>query len=821
MFSLRCGAIKQLVWLSLLVTLASPWVLAATSYSCAGSGTRHWHTATDWTPNGIPAAGDTVTITAGCTMQCESNNMCAAGTAGNPGTVDLTIAVGGDLIVESGASLDMRGDVTMPGELDVFGGTFTLDPAAASGAVLYYIDGGGDVGADTLKVCSESTCTLNGSTLGVLSCNKGSSGSCQIRHNSHQGNGMNVLGSHGQINNFGTSMVAAISLLDGALPPNGGFVLKNNFSLHNNGVVQVDYESPTVNLTFDGVSFDTLVDINGSYNGHSFLDLLSHVQPTSGDRTFRVTCANSNINEALLNLSVTNAAVGDATHPGLVAYNCVLLNGSSHGTFQNALSIVDRNVTSGSSLFTIYNANATFENWVMYDHTANQHHIVGVQMAGNGTSNTYKGMVFDGDGYSGFDTGDDYQDFGAYTASNGLHINGSGTVMTMGATGNEMASLDHETVVNSFGGTLCETSCSSTMLQKWSDSLFVLPAVSLGAEYPGNDGLHNAGTFNVRQTSNSAATDYNFFWQMPGSGDPGANPPKTVHIQLNLGSTPSWVAITDPAASFVRNQQAMVQGVDVHCVGCFSKAQAKDYVIDTSEIPNTYAVIESITDPDDAVLYTSIPNYSTGDLIDVRPGYFASNGLYGVDWGSHDQHLNPLFQDSTRTVCSWWKQVSGSTARCSWTNFNNYTAGSGTTNTVITDNSVDFNVLGVQDGLDVVFVYSPGWSPMGSGTVLSHSSHSLNVTSIPGAMSGDSFTFITAPAVMGQAAVQLYGFDINGNLVTPPAWVNANMVQGMESYLQQGYAPTNLGFYGAGSDGRTVGAFEVLPANAAISVTAN
>ena len=825
MLSLRCRAIRPLVRVSILLALGSPCLLSATNYSCSGPGARNWHTATDWSPNGIPGAGDTTTITAGCTMQCEANSTCTAGKSGNPGSVDMTIQAGGNLVVQNGAFVNMRGDVTLSGELDVFGGTFALNPAAAVGAVLYYIDGGSDTGADTLKICSESTCSSNVGSLAVLTCTKGTQGSCQVRHSSHQGNGMNVLGSHGKISNFGTTNLPAISLMDGALPPFGGFVLKNNFSLHSNGVIQIDYESPTLNLTFDGVSFDTLVDVSGSYNGYSFLDLISHVQPTSGDRTFRGSCANTSNNEALLNVGVTDASVGDASHPGLVGYNCVLANGSNGGTFQNVLSVVDRSVGSGSSLFTVYNANATFENWVMYDHTPNQHHIVGLRAAGNGTSNTYKAMVFDGDAYSGFDTGDDYQDFGTYTASYGLHINGSGTAFTLAAAG-ESASLDHETVFNSYGGTLCENQCTSTMLQKWSDSLFILPATYLGFEYPGNDGMHNAKAFSVRQTANSSATDYNFFWQMPGSGDPGANPAKITHIQLNLNGTPSWVAMTDPDASFVRNAIPTVHGVNIsNCSNCFSNAQAKDYVVDTKQMPNTYAVIESVTDNNDAVLYTSIPGYSTGDTIDVRPAYFANNALYGVDWGTHDQHINPWFQDTSRTVCSWFKLQSGSTAQCAWANANDYTAGSGTSSTVIVDNSVDFNALGVQDGVDQVFVYSGQpqqlWAPRGSGKVLSHASHSLTVSPILGTAPNDFFTFITAPQNLGQAVVQLYGFDVNGNQVTPPAWVNKNMVQSIESYIQQGYAPTNLALYGAGSDGKTVGAVEVLPSNAAISVSSN
>lgn len=818
MLSIRCDAVKNLGLIAVLALFACP--AFATNYSCSGSGVKTWHSSGSWTPNGIPTSGDTAVITNGCTMQCEANNSCTVGRSGAPGSVDLTIQVGGNLVVENAASFDMRGDVALSGELDIFGGTFTLDPSSA-GSSLYYIDGGSDSGADTVKICSESSCSSNFGQLGILKCNKGASGTCQLRHTSHTGNGMNLLGSHGQISNFGNSSTASILLMDGALPPTGGFVLKNNFSLHSNGVVQVDYESPTLNITFDGVSFDTLVDVNGSYNGYTFIDLTSGVNPTSGDRTFRITCANPSNHEALLNLTVAHAEIGDATHPGLVSYNCILSNASHGVVAQNVLNVVDRNVSSGSSLYTVYNSDSLFQDWVMYDHTPNQHHIVGYRNSGGGQGNTYKQMVFDGDGYAGFDTGDDYQDFGNYSASYGLHINSSGTVYTLGALSSQSITLDHETVYNSFGGTLCENLCTGTMLNRFSNSLFVLPSQILGAEYPGNDGMHNASKFNVRQTSNSVATDYNFFWQMPGSGDPGANPAKTTHIQLNLNGTPSWVAMTDPGASLVSNQAATITGTAVTCTNCFVNAHPKDYIVDTTQQPDQYGVIQSISDSSHAFLYTSIPGWNNGDHVDVRPAWFASGGLYGVDWGAHDQHINPWFQAANRTVCSWWKQQSGSPANCAWANGNNYTATSGTNSTTIVDTSVNFNTLGVRDGVDVVQVLNTGWSPVGSATVLSHTSTTLTVSSIPGAAPGDFFTFITAPQNLGLAAVRLYGFDVNGNPVTPPAWVNQSMVQTMKSFVQQGYAPTNLGFFGAGSDGQSVGAVEVLPANAAIFVTSN
>ena len=67
--------------------------------------------------------------------------------------------------------------------------------------------------------------------------------------------------------------------------------------------------------------------------------------------------------------------------------------------------------------------------------------------------------------------------------------------------------------------------------------------------------------------------------------------------------------------------------------------------------------------------------------------------------------------------------------------------------------------------------------------------------------------------------MQLYGFDVNGNQVSPPAWVTPKMASAVESYLRQGYAPTNLAFFGAGGDGKSIGAVQPMPPGGAIVVS--
>ena len=737
MHSVHRDSIARIALLALLLALSSAGF--ATDYACSGLGTRNWHNAGDWMPAGIPGAGDTATIASGCTMQCEAGNACALGQASpGAGTVDLNISPGGTLSILSGASFDMQGDVSLLGEIDIFGGVFTLDPAVASQGA-YYLDSGATLGPHTLKICSEASCSAATGDLGVLTCNPGASGTCQLRHTSGSGNSLNVLGSHGQISNFGSPTLAGISLADGVAPTTGGFVLRNNFSLHNNGVVRVEYDDPTLNLTFDGVSFDTLVDVSASSSGYSFLDLISLVAPTSGDRTFRATCANQGNHQAAISLNVIQPAVGDASHPGLIAYNCGLVKAGKGGTFQNVLSVMDRSNTSGTALFNARNSDAVYQDWVILNHTNNQHHILGMPFNGGGSGTTYNRMTFDGDGYVSYDAGDDYQDFGTYTASGGLHINASGTVFTLGADPSEIATFDHETMYNSFGGSICEGSCAATIFQKLSNSLFVLPSIASGSDSGNENGMHMdpAFNYNYRQLAASSLTDYNWFWQMPGSGDPGANPPKQVYVQLNLGDTPSWVELAPQETNLIWHQMATINGVSVSCTGCFVNARAKDYVVDITERPAAYAVIRNVTDASHAVLYSSIPGYAKGDLIDVRPAYFASNGFYGVDWGTHDQHINPWLQDTARTVCSWWKLQSASPVNCTWPNANYYTAGAGTSSTTLSDGSVDFESMGVQDGLDVVLIYNSVYAVLGSSTVASHTSDTLTLSSpVAGATQG-------------------------------------------------------------------------------------
>jgi hypothetical protein len=816
---------KKLLFLCVL--LLPVFASATTFTSCSGTGTRNWHTSTDWTPNGTPTFGDTITsIQSACVMQCEAGQSCNLGTsAAGAGSTDITIAAGGTLKVLAGATFTMRGGVAMKGALDIYGGTFLLDPAGAGDSRAYVIDTEGG-GSPVVQICAESTCTTTTGTLGILNCAKGSSSTCTINHGaafSGQIPGWTQV--RGAVTNYGAAALPAINFNDGQTPTTVGFIAKGNSLFDNDGVVLMGWNSGTLADTFDGVSFTRCQDQSAGGNPFECLEV-SNSTTTSGNRTFRVTASGyPSSHEYQLNMNVTGMTGGDSTHPGLIGYNVFMrFPGRTGNGLQNVLNVVDRinapGTTSASALSASKTCADVFSDWVMLNHTSNQHHIVATNNTCGTTANTYTHMVFDGDGYRASDAGDDYQDGGVYTATNDLHINASGTLFTLNAASVETVTITHDTMFNDFGGSICELNCYAGGFLKQANSLFVLPSALQGTSLAGNDGIHSSSAYRstFRQTATSSNTDWNFFWQMPGSGDPGAGAAKTSQIQVNLGATPSWVAVPTTASKTFTGTVTITGGVNVACTGCGTNAAAKDYIVDVTQSPNTYAIVQSVTNANAIVLTGAIPTYVGGDTVEVRPAYFSSGGTYGTDWGTHDQHINPFFQDSTRTVCSWWKIQAASTINCA-SQGGDYVATSGTSTTTINDTNVNFSTLGIVDNTDVVAVYSSDFNTFrGSAVVTSHTTTSISFSALTGTTSGDHFTFVTAPYNLGQSAIQLYGFDVSGNTVTPPAWVTSTIAKDIENYLLFGFAPTNPALFHAGGDSLTVGCCEVIPPNGGISV---
>ena len=192
-----------------------------------------------------------------------------------------------------------------------------------------------------------------------------------------------------------------------------------------------------------------------------------------------------------------------------------------------------------------FNASLTFQDSFCLERTPNQHEIMAGFAINGGSANFYQRYLCDGDGFFNYDTGDMIQDWGTYTMKNSLGINLCGTMTTISNGGSEVATVTENTNYNNFGETYCESACYDGIHPVFTNNLLVKPADINGAGIRGDDGIH-AATVYQRQTNFSL--DYNGFYQMPGSGDPGAEQQPPVPALLPnpaLGGIISYVNVPE------------------------------------------------------------------------------------------------------------------------------------------------------------------------------------------------------------------------------------------------------------------------------------
>ena len=219
-----------------------------------------------------------------------------------------------------------------------------------------------------------------------------------------------------------------------------------------------------------------------------------------------------------------------------------------------------------------------------------------------------------------------------------------------------------------------------------------------------------------------------------------------------------------------------------------------------------YATVASVTDSTHLVLTSpGINGMLQGhDGLTIYTSYWNHPGwTYGdSNNGSHDIHANPLFVDSSRTLCTWYRtntnaQLSCPTYGSVMTGASLLRTTTGTGGTTIVCSTCNFTGNGITTA-DVVRVFaSTGQNIRGSSAVSAVNSTSLTLSSaIPGLTAGDTIDFITATRGLGQMVVQAAGFDWNGNPVASPAWAT---VPGAMKYIYSGFSPQNLIFRKAGS----------------------
>ncbi len=790
----------------------------ATSYTSTQSG--DFNNAATWGGHGFPHSGDTWTIASGTTVTCSTT--CAAGLAvAGSCTVDGTVSSGGALTIAPGATL------THSGELDVqHAGTVNINANATAGA-----------GTLTIAPGSGATCQLAFTTPGsgtpvlnmtgasgspghnyfaVLACNPALHGgtACAVTPES-AGTYTTLNLNYFTISGFGNANTLAFNSFSvaSASIQNGLF--------NQNGNVRLTIGScGDCNFVVQKVSFTNPVDaIN-----NSVFEFYGSAAQTGGTRLVQNVTAASHVSpvEYTANISFpglkTGASFlgGDAGDiDGFVGYNVALVQLTTNALsqiFRSSAVILDTGSSESTCYVFRYNAGLVFQDGFCLSRVPNQHEIVSATAATGGTSNLYQRYLCDGDGFYNTDTGDMIQDWGTYTMKNSIGLNSCGTMSTISNSTTEVATLIQNTNYNNFGETYCESGCYDGVHPVFRDNLIVKPADVNGTGVRGDDGIHAASVF-VRQTNFSL--DYNGFYQMPGSGDPGAEPQPPVPAllpNLALGVPISYLNIPGTIVGSQGNKliSTVTDQTHIGCATCnFTQAGAAgvmpgDFFEDITL--QKVATVASVTDSTHLVLNSpGIAGMQQGqDGLTIYTSYWNHPGwVYGdSNNGSHDIHANPLFVDASRTLCTWYRINSATPIMCPtygsvMAGSSELVASSGTGGTTLVCSACNFTGHAISTH-DVVRVFAAtGQAVRGWAAISSVSSTTLTLaSSIPGMTAGDTFDFITTTQGIGRAMVEVNGFDWNGNQVTPLGWATVGNAM---RYVFAGYAPRNFVYKHAGS----------------------
>ncbi len=826
--------------LLLCLVLLSAHLGFSTSYTSVQSG--NFNANSTWGDSGHPGAGDTWVIGSGTTVICSGT--CASGRA-TPGScsVDGTVNSGGTLTITPGATL------THSGELDVQHGA-TVNVTAS------YTTASGSVGTLAIAPGSGATCELNFTNVGqgaanlnlfgasvipghnsyaVLQCNTTLNGGagCTIVPAS-EGVAANLAFFYFKVLGFGNSGTSAFNIFLA-----NSVDIQNGLFDHDGDVYITIGRCSTCSFVVRNVSFTNPTDHDAAGNDFTVFEFYSSVNSSGATRSLlNVTAANQNQTQVygvyigMPDLQIGESILGGdpANINGFVGYNVNLTMAPSFANSQifRSNGVILDLVDAGTPCYGfLYNSSLTFQDSLCLERTPNQHEIVAGRAANSGSANLYQRYLCDGDGFFNSDTGDMIQDWGTYTMENSIGINLCGTMTTISNGGTEIATVTQNTNFNNFGETFCELACYDGIHPIFTNNLLVKPADINNSGIRGDDGIH-AALFFQRQTN--FHMDYNGFYQMPGSGDPGAEPQPPVPALLPNPALGGIISYVNIPASTVGNQRDMLittvtDPTHIGCASCnFTQPGAAgvmpgDFFEDNDLLQ--VVTVSSVTDSTHLVLTSpGISGMRQGvDALTIYTSYWNHPGWYYGDSndGSHDIHANPMFTDSTRTLCTWYKLNSGASLLCP--TYGSIMSGPGTLVTTagtgrstLTCSSCNFTANGITTA-DVVQVYAgTGTTPRGWSNISAVTAQSLTLTTaIAGLSAGDTFDFITSTQGLGRVMVQSAGFDWNGNSVTPPGWAT---VANAMSYIYTGFTPQNLVYKQAGSPAQgfpDIGAVPVRP----------
>lgn len=611
------------------------------------SVTGDWSSTSTWGGSSVPGDGDTCTINTAVTVTVSDAR--TIGTDGATGTVACTIAgTTGALTVASGGNLTLHGDLSFQ-----LGTTFTL----AAGSTLTFDPITGSTYRVTLISASSgsphwTTTGSAGSHVTVTTTARGG------------GNGWFRTGGAGSViysfayTDFTKCGDGTNNCTQFTTSVTGSTNSFSHVSFLTSGVVETDASEGTVHIDVDGM------DLRDCQNSICYQFLGTSTISGGGSRTLKnVTIYNAAVKQIKLNAAGTKCglsiAAGDGTDtPCIVGYFAKTAGGLCVGCTFSDFIFIQPTGTVVSFLSPATISTEIYQDGIFLSSGANPHQIT-ESAGGSASANIYRRIVCDNNTFAG--DGDFLQALGPATMDHNILIGNCGSQITLSSLSTGPYTMLNNTFYQTDGAALCESGCAGvarTGLAAYRNNLIVFPLNGQG------NGVHQVTAF-LRQTNiTSTLWDYNFFWQMPGSGDAGANGALAAPGNLLKGTDISYVQFPAIAVVNLAGKLASATVDDTHltCSTCdfvTNAVIAGDYLIRISD--KSYARVSSVTDATHLVLISpGITGLASGNTVDVRNSYSSVAGdVYGTAWGSHDSHTNPQFVAPTRTLTTWDVSLGG------------------------------------------------------------------------------------------------------------------------------------------------------------------
>jgi hypothetical protein len=643
----------------------------------ATAGTGTWTTGAcgGAAAGAVPGAGDTANICTGHTVHCTTAAI--VGASGATGTVALTRAGTGSLVLDNGCTLSLRGDYSSDRDGPVLtvnaGATFQFNPP--DGSTYKVIQTNVGSGFPTLNVVGTATPGTRDAI--VQTVRQGTTGGNGYFDGTTNGRSFGL-----NLKNFkfieigGTSQIA---INETAINHTNGQDVVISDGLWQAGELHL------VSNADDGAghkaTFDKL-DIRTPVFGGAPLVLFTYLNDTAigtNTRSFtNITVYNATASASIAPGSITVTSRGftwgtqpggygtPCTVPSFYTYNASFsLSGTSNVANPKCAFVTGDNVanSAGSQLFgTPANAGMTVDSIATYTAFANPHHFVSSGNKAIG-SNTHSNSICDGSGNTVSDVGDYLIEVNANTAQNNILSNSCGTLATLNNAATVLTAL-HNTVVNSlavasganqYGVAIGEGTGAAGQLAALRDNIFYLT----------REGIHqNASIAPVRQTAAGNWLNNNNFWGTCGSGDPGApaacTPNNYTHPGLGVvsylaGNTGS---VANEIGKTVSSTPDTTHIVCSGCTGASDFGTAGVQVGDMVYVAARSAAESRITAVPDGTHITFTPaiaNLAANDTFTIEKSYWISTTvLYGdASFGALDMHFHPYFHDGTCTIASW------------------------------------------------------------------------------------------------------------------------------------------------------------------------